>query len=40
MIFVLRLSRPRQESAKAVVENQYGFVTTSKDIMQIWDKAK
>lgn len=30
----------RQECAINLVESQYGFVTTSKNIMQIWDKAK
>ena len=30
----------RQECAVKLVESQYGFVTTSKEIMQIWDKVK
>ena len=30
----------RHECAMKLVESQYGFVTTSKEIMQIWDKAK
>lgn len=30
----------RQECAMKQVESNFGFVTTSKDIMQIWNKAK
>lgn len=30
----------RQECAVKLVESQYGFVTTSKEVIQIWDKIK
>jgi nicotinamidase-related amidase len=30
----------RQECAIDLVDSQFGFVTTSKNIMQLWDKAK
>jgi nicotinamidase-related amidase len=30
----------RQECAVNLVDSQFGFATTSKNIMQIWDKAK